>query len=47
MGFSKDELKYYLTSLRTRRSYFVFQLAQLLLSIVIVVSGLLSDDLFR
>jgi hypothetical protein len=36
-----------MTHFRTSKSYFAFQLAQLVLSIAIVVIALLSHELFR
>ena len=47
MPFSKTEIKYYLTSFRTRKSYLIFQILQLILAIVIIVTALTSPTHFR
>lgn len=47
MGLSKEELKYYLTNFRTRRSYMLFHVFQVCLSGLIVGRALTSPDHFR
>ena len=47
MAISIQALKYYLTNFRTRQSYLIFQICQLLLSCLIILVALLSNDLFR
>lgn len=47
MAISIQLVKYYLTNFRTRQSYLIFQICQLLLTCLIILIALLSDDLFR
>jgi hypothetical protein len=47
MTISYLQIKYYLTSLRTRKQYLVFQILQIVLSAVIIITAVCSDDLFR
>lgn len=47
MGIDKEEVKYYATNFRTRKSYLAFQIFQIVLSLIIIVSALTSPIHFR
>lgn len=47
MKISKQELKYFIRNFRTKRDYMIFQIFQLLLALIIVVSALSNINHFK
>lgn len=47
MALSKEELVYYLANFRTRRSYMMFHIFQVILSFLIIICALSSANHFR
>ena len=47
MGLNKEEIKYYMTNFRTRRSYMMFHVFQVCLSLLIILFAFTSPDHFK